>query len=589
MRAAAILPRRVTPATPRWVDRAPRDSRPSSRLLDTCHGNAVLASILQARGLTPDDAAALLDDTSASLADPFLFAGMDTAVACLRAAARQQQRCAVFGDFDCDGVAGTALLAEGLSTLGLPVSTLLPQRLRDGYGLAPHHVEQIAAEGSRLLVTVDCGTTSHAALARAAELGVTVIVTDHHPPRGPLPPCTALLNPHRTDNRYPHRNLCGAGVAYTVLRALAQDGAAIDPAASLDLVALATIADVVPLCGENRVLVRQGLPLIAHAARPGLRALIAVSGVSRLVLWPRDVAFGLAPRLNAAGRLGDAGPALALLRARRPREARLLAAVLDTLNTRRQELTRAATEEAVARIEGDGGPGPLIVAWDATWHPGVVGLVAARLVERYGRPAVAIGQRDGYWRGSARSIAGFDIGDALACCADLLVRQGGHVMAAGLEAADERCLEALRWRLGELAEAALGPDGRPPVLPIDLHLAAAEVDWRMAEAAEALQPCGAGWPDPIVAVQRATVLAVAADGGALRLTIAGQDGMALTALARSEIIAPAGPVPGTMLDLAVTPTVRDRRGYRCLELDVLDARPAGVHAPAQLPAAAVMV
>jgi single-stranded-DNA-specific exonuclease len=370
-------------------------------------------------------------------------------------------------------------------------------------------------------------------------------------------------------------------MAHALLRALALDGAALDPDAGLDLVALGTVADVAPLRGENRALVRRGLPALARAARPGLRALIEVSGVSRLTLSPRDVSFGLAPRLNAPGRLGDASTALALLRARRPRDARPLARELDTLNAQRQDLTRTATEEAITCVEAAGGPAPIVVVWHPAWHPGVVGLVASRLVERYRRPAVVVGQMDGRWRGSARSVEGFDIGAALAGCADLLARQGGHPMAAGLEAAGEDALAALRDRLEAHAAEALGRDEPPAIVLIDLHLSADEVDWSLADALAALHPCGAGWPDAVVAVHGALVLDAGKDGGALRLRVGGRSGMAVSAPARAEVLPPGGVREGDALDLAVTPTVRDRRGYRCLELDVLDARHAD---PSRAPA-----
>jgi single-stranded-DNA-specific exonuclease len=230
----------------------------------------------------------------------------------------------------------------------------------------------------------------------------------------------------------------------------------------------------------------------------------------------------------------------------------------------------------------------MVVGWDHGWHPGVVGLVASRLVERYRRPAVVVGLMDGRWRGSARSVEGFDVGAALAACADLLVRQGGHPMAAGLEADGEVMLEALRERLADQAARALGTEGRPPVALIDAHVPAEEVDWEMAETLAALHPCGAGWPDALIAVHAAVVLEAGADGGALRLVVGGRGGMAVAAPARREVLPAGGIKEGDVLDLAVTPMVRDRRGYRCLELDVLDARHADA-AGAGVPAAAQML
>ena len=548
------MPSTVLPGpmvAPAWWHRPPPPAL-ATPLREVCGGNSVLAALLHARGVAAAEAGALLGQPPAALADPFLLAGMEEAVSCLQAAARAEQPCVVFGDYDGDGLAATALLATDLARLGLRVQTLLPLR-QEGYGLAPHHVDTVAAAGVRLLVTVDGGTNAHAALARAVDRGVRVIVTDHHPPRGPLPPAHALLNPQRADSRYPDRDLCGVGVAYTLLRALAMGSPALRPDldAGLDLVAVGTVADVAPLRGENRALVQRGLPVLARTARPGLRALLATSGVSALTLTARDIAFGLAPRLNAPGRLGDAGPALALLQAQRPRQARLLAADLEELN-RRQELTRAATQQAVARLEAGGGPGPLIVTWEAAWHPGVVGLVAARLVERYGRPAVVVGQMEGRWRGSARSVEGFDIGAALGACADLLVAEGGHPLAAGLEAADERALEALRARLEAQAAEMLAPAAQSATVRIDLHLAAAEVDERLAAAVEALEPCGAGWPAPCVVIHGAHLLERGGPEEAPRLLLAGADGMAIIATARPGVLAREVGA-GAVLDLLVNP------------------------------------
>lgn len=577
MRYAAILPRHLSPNRPLWRDRAHVRAIPSDEMLAVTQ-SPILARVLQARGLTPAQAQALLHHTLAHLSPTTCLPAMETAVNRLLAASRAGQQCVVFGDYDADGVTGTTILVEALTQLGLRPIAMLPHRVRDGYGIGTQHVERIARLGITLLITIDCGTNAHAALALAHASGIEVIVLDHHPLQGDDVASTAcLINPHTSLNA-PLLPLCGAGMAHLLVRALAGRGATLNPDDWLDLVALGTVADVVPLVDDNRLLVRAGIEALAGTRRPGLRALLDISQVSRLTLTPRDISFGLAPRLNAAGRLDDAQMALDLLLATRPRVARPLAESLDRINGDRQMLTRRSTDEACVRVDALPEIPTCITVWDATWHSGVVGLVAARLVERYQVPAVVIGLVDGRWRGSARSVPGFDIAAALAGCSDLLIRHGGHAMAAGLEVAMP-LLDALRLRLDNMARHMLHEHSRVPRIDIDIHLAADEVDWSLADAVHAMDPCGAGWPPPVVAVHNAHILERRGEGGAVRLVVAGRDGMAITAPTRSSSITDARTQVGDVVDLVVIPTVRDQHGYRCLELDVLDSRPSEMGEP----------
>ncbi len=471
----------------------------------------LLAGLLIRRGCgTPEAARTFLDAPLEALYDPREMRGMDAAVQRLRAAVARREPILVCGDYDVDGVSGMALLVAGLTRAGAEVAYAVPRRLEHGYGLPVQIVEQAAAAGIRLLLTVDHGIAAHEAVARARERGMDVIVCDHHLPPPTLPPATAILNPRQAGCAYPFKELCGVGIAFKLLQALFGPGASEELWPLLDLVALGTIADLVPLLGENRILVTHGLVRLAATSRPGLRALAEVAGIP--LSGPRGVpagrvAFGLAPRINAAGRLDDAAAAVRLLLTQDPAEARALAAELDRQNRERQELEGTILADALAQADAvhDLHRDRAIVLASPTWHPGVIGIVAARLVERFGRPTALIATGGSEARGSARSAAGWHIADALGRCADLLLHYGGHRAAAGFALRPDR-IEAFRARFLALAAQELSEDDLVPTLVAEAEVGLGAVDLPLADGLARLGPYGVGNPEPVLVARRLQVM-----------------------------------------------------------------------------------
>jgi single-stranded-DNA-specific exonuclease len=452
------------------------------------------ARVLVARGhATAAAAEAFLDPGLDQLHSPFAFAQMEKAVERIRAAIGAGEKIAVHGDYDVDGISGSVLLAKVLGHLGAAVDLILPHRVADGYGLNPGGVERAHAGGARLLVAVDCGITGWAACERAAELGIDVIIVDHHLPQGELPRAQAILNPRLPDSGYPEADLAAVGVAFKLARALLEkSGSSSKGLALLKLVALGTVADLVPLRGENRVLARHGLAGLGDAVNPGMRALMEVSGVDPRRVTAGDIGFRLAPRINAAGRVGHPEDAAQMFMTEDPAEARRLAGRLQQLNTERQELERAVFAEAAAA--DDLTAGPIVVAAGEGWHRGVVGIVASRLVEMTARPALAISISEGVAHGSARSVPGFDITAALESAAALLDSYGGHHQAAGfsLPAARLDELRAALWRHAE----AFDPEELRASLLCDDVLRPDDVTMSLALELERLAPFGIGNPRP---------------------------------------------------------------------------------------------
>jgi single-stranded-DNA-specific exonuclease len=460
---------------------------------------------------TAEEARIFFDAPLTALPDPLQMLGMDAAVDRLRAAVARREPILVCGDYDVDGVSGAALLVAGLRRAGCEVSFTVPRRREHGYGLHPSMVEQGAAEGVRMLITVDLGISAHEAVALARARGIDVIICDHHLPPPVLPPATAVLNPRQPGCAYPFKELCGVGIAFKLLQALFGQAAWEELWPFLDLVAVGTVADLVPLVGENRILAKRGLIQLAGTSRPGLRALADVAGItlsSAEGIAAGRVAFGLAPRINAAGRLDDATVAIRLLLTGDPFEARDLAARLDRQNRERQELESSILTEALtqAQAEHDLERDRAIVLASTAWHPGVIGIVAARLVERYGRPAALIGTGGGHEaRGSARSAGGWHIADALGRCADLLQHYGGHRAAAGFSLAAEN-VEAFRARFLSLAAQELTEDDLTPTLVADAEVSLDMIDLTLTDWLGRLGPHGVGNPEPILIARGVQVM-----------------------------------------------------------------------------------
>ena len=555
--------------------------------------------LLAGRGHGPDALAAWVGRAEDGLHDPALLPDAGAVVERVGLARRRGERVLVFGDFDADGLTGLAVLSEALGDIGLDVDVHVPLRVADGHGLSRRAVEDAAARRCSLIFTVDCGTASGEEIAFAAGRGIDVIVTDHHHVPRRLPPAVAVVNPHRPDSVYPDRQISGAGVAFKVAQLLvsaaghggSHGGAASRVALELaELAAIGTVADVAPLVGENRAIVRLGLERLRGQPRPGLAALLARAGVAHQAVDVESLGYVIAPRLNAVGRLGDATVAARLLLTRDPDEARRLAQELEAANAERRTLLASALAEAREALGVAGLPAEeAIVTVVGPWSPGIVGLVAGRLAEEHGRPAVVVSSEVSPWRASARSAGGFDLAFAFEACADLLERHGGHRDAAGCTLAPH-AWEPFRRRLGELA-AALDPLDRLPTLSVDLLLPAADVDYRLLRELAVLEPSGPGNPPPLVAITGLEVMrARVVQGGHSQLTLRkGLEVLDAIAFDRPDI-APAVEV-GTRVDVVARLASRAFGGYESLQLEVRDVGPAGagpaVGSPAGDPAVVV--
>ena len=490
----------------RWAVTAPPDPERTHVLAETLRVPEALAALLIQRGMdAPDIARAFLRPDLERLADPGEWAGMAAAVDAIVRAVRAGTPILVHGDYDVDGQCASALLTRTLRAVGATVHAFVPHRLRDGYDFGPAGLAEAQRVGAGLIITCDCGITAVDAVRAARAAGIEVVVTDHHLPGDELPPATAVLDPRRTDCPSVDKDLCGAGVAFKLAQAVVKALGSSEnlPLHFLDYVALATVADVVPLTGENRILVRHGLKMLADSRWAGLRAPVEAAGLAAKPLRAGHVGYILAPRLNAAGRIGDANDGLRLLLTDDPAEAARLARELETLNARRQALDQRILEEAVVRADAALRPEDraLVLASD-DWHPGVIGIVASRLVERYGRPTFLVGWEGERGRGSGRSIAGFDLHDALHRVGHTLEKYGGHAMAAGLTIRRER-FEEFRVAFLQVAGDLLGPEDLVPAQRVDLELPLRLVSDELERLMRYLEPCGPGNPAPVFGVRRA--------------------------------------------------------------------------------------
>ena len=493
----------------RWAVAAPADPDVTAALAADLHIPEPLAAILVQRGFTaPERAKAFLRPELERLSDPLAWADMSRAVELIAGAVRTGTPVLVHGDYDVDGQCAAAMLTRILGSVGGNVHAFVPHRIRDGYDFGEAGLREARRLGAGLIITCDCGITAVDAVRAARDAGIEVIVTDHHVPGDALPPASAVLDPLRPDCPSEDKDLCGTGVAFKLAQALVP-GLGISanlPFHFLDFVALATVADVVPLTGENRILVRHGLKLLADSHWTGVRALLDAAGLAGKALKSGHVGFILAPRLNAAGRIGDANDGLRLLLTDDPEEAARIARELETLNARRQALDQRVLEEAVEladrALDGEGAEARALVLAAEGWHPGVIGIVASRLVERYGRPAFLVGWDGDLGRGSGRSIAGFDLHGALHRVGHHLEKYGGHTMAAGLTIRRDR-YEAFRIAFLGVAGELLDPDDLVPAQRVDLELPLRLVSDDLEKLIRYLEPCGPGNPAPVFGVRGA--------------------------------------------------------------------------------------
>jgi single-stranded-DNA-specific exonuclease len=530
--------------------------------------------VLLARGIgSAEEAEAFLRPTEGRLHSAWSLSGMESAVRRIQKSIESLEPIAVYGDYDADGLSAAALLHSVLARLGADVEVYIPNRFDEGYGLHAASLERLAAAGRRLVITVDCGVRAVAEAEAARSLGLSLIVTDHHAPGPVLPAADVVVNPRQSGDDYPDKNLAGVGVAFKLAEALCERAGGKVPASLLGLVAVGTIADMVPLVGENRVLAALGMGALNESPSTGLAALINVARVSGGRLQARDVAFGLAPRLNAAGRMGTPEDALRLLLTEDPGEAARLAGELESANRRRQVQTGEATNAARTLLGPEITDLSLLFASEESFSEGIIGLVAAKLTEEFYRPAVVVAKGGEFSKGSARSVAGFDITRALDTCAELLERHGGHAAAAGFAVRTDR-LDDLRQRLLALAAPAMQGLEGSPVLRVDARLSFREIDGRLWKFVQRLEPCGSGNPEPLFATEATTVVSQRAVGGAgdhLKLRLE-QDGRMLNGIAFRR-----GSLAGHLarrVDVAYRLQRNDYWGTPELELGVEALRPS---------------
>lgn len=548
----------------------------------------LLSRVLAARGVQDPAAAAHLLDGRDELTDPFLMRDMDKAVARIQQAVDAGERIVIFGDYDVDGVSATAILFECLQNLGALVRCKLPSRDGGGYGLNADTVRALAEKGYTLIITVDNGIAAVQEAALARSLGVDLVITDHHLPGDTLPEAAAVVDPNRADDTSPCKQLCGAGVAFKLCAAL--EGCPPEELLAVfgELAALGTIADVMPLVGENRTIVREGLAMLADSNRPGLQALLEAAGYAGKPITTETVSFGLAPRLNAAGRMDSAALALKLLLCEHEEQAAGIAARLQEINAARQKAEQEIFAAARQALEADPARAHdrvLVVAGEG-WHPGVIGIVASRLMERYGRPAIVIAIEGEEGRGSGRAPAGFHLHAAITACQHLLLRCGGHAAAAGLTIQTGN-IPAFRAAINAWA-VQKAPAPGPETLTADASAAIAELALAPVQELGRLAPFGAGNPVPQLLVQNAVVDGIwpmGNEGRHTRLRLRQGGDTCFVSLFGTPPSAVAYPV-GTAVDAVLEVGIFHGRGGPMVSAHCRALRPANLgNAPARQAAA----
>ena len=535
----------------------------------------ILAQILYSRGIKSLlEADEFLNHRYSRSRDPDLLADVDRAVTRIQKAIKEKEKVIVYGDFDADGVCSTVLMTQALRQLGFErrqVQPYIPDRVSEGYGLNQEALTQLRQKGADLIISVDCGIRSIREIDHANEIGLDLIVADHHSLGGKLPAAAAIINPKRLESSYPERELAGVGVAFKLVQAL---GAALpnhtdfDDKQFLDLVAIGTVADMVPLVGENRVLVADGLDVLRRARRPGIDALARVAGLQRSKITAESIAFALGPRINAAGRMAHAYDAARLLATDNKRDADDFAHNLDELNRRRQKVTRELGQMAESLIDP---AEPLLFVEDSEFHSGVVGLVASQLSNKYYRPAIVVTRGESESRGSCRSIPEFHITKALDQLAGLLVRHGGHAMAAGFTVENEN-LDEFRHRIVDLAGSSLDPLELYPKIELDSELSLSDIDWALFDQLKKLEPTGSKNLLPIFMSRQVHVKdsrAVGRDKSHLQLRVS--DGAVTHKCIAFRQGDWAGRLPD-QIDLAYAVNRDDWNGRSALQLVVKDIR-----------------
>lgn len=558
------------------------DKALARELAAECGIDPLAALILSNRGVTdPVEIDAFLAEEG-ELSSPLVLLDMDKAAGRIRRAVEEGERIAVYGDYDCDGVTATAILYSCLTELGADALYYIPSRSEEGYGMNRESVERLRDMGVRLIVTVDNGVSAVDETAYAAELGMEVVVTDHHLPGKTLPPALAVVDPHRPGCPSPYKDICGAGVAFKLAAALMEVPAEALFEAYADLAAIGTVADVMPLTGENRVLVKEGLKAINRKPRPGIAALLEAAGLAGREIKAGNLAFGLGPRINAAGRMGAADRAVRLLLETDPSAAAGLAAELQAENVRRQQTEQEIVAQAAAVIEEKGYAFQRVILVEGEgWHPGIVGIAAARLMERYGRPCIVLSVEGDRAVGSGRSLAGFHLFEALSSAGELLEKYGGHELAGGLTLSVGN-IEALRQRLNAYAA---GQEMPFPVLKLDCKLNPAALSVPLARSLDPLAPFGSGNPEPVFGLLGMKIenILPLAGGRHVKLFLSRQ-GAVIQALLFGVGPADFPYEKGETVDAAVQLSVNIFREEESLTVQVRALRPAGMEQEERLAA-----
>ena len=537
--------------------------------------SSVFAQVLLNRDITSAEQAQefLFGDLS-SCHDPFLLKDMDRAVARIKIAAEKGEKVLIYGDYDVDGVTSTALLADTFGRMGMEYETFIPNRLEEGYGLNIRAVALARDRGVKLIVTVDCGINSAEEVKCSNSYGIDVIVTDHHEVKSEhIPPAYAIINPHQPGCDYPFKHLAGVGVAYKLSRALTE-GRESEPDKYLDLVALGTIADVAPLNGENRILVKAGMKELREAGNEGLKALMEVARVDPEKLTCRDIGFALSPRINAMGRVGSANVALDLLMCGDETRAREIARTLDRENRNRQSIEKDIFKQALERAEKEIDPeeDDVIVLADKAWHPGVIGIVASRLMEEYHMSAILIALADGKGKGSGRAMEGVNFFKVISEAGEYLTDFGGHEAACGIRIREEN-IEPFRKKLAEVIKKHLS-DGKAvvPELKIDLNLPFAHIGVKLINELSMLMPHGPDNIEPVFSTSDIRVKNTPRDigrNGFKFLATCGNLTCEAVTFRKNSI---AKPRPGDVINLAYTPTINSWQGIDTIQLNIRDLR-----------------
>mgnify|MGYP000240592802 FL=1 len=536
-------------------------------------GYAPLAAmVLASRGIGDDRQARAYLDCNAPLLDPFLMTDMDKAAGRVGLAMSRGEKIAVFGDYDVDGITATCLLTDFLRRHGADVVSYIPGRLEEGYGLNPIAIHQLHAEGVKLIVTVDCGITAVSEAELCKQLGIDLVITDHHECKQTLPAAVAVVDPHRCDGGYPHKNLSGVGVAFKLASALCGSQETVLEEYA-DMVCLGTVADVMPLQGENRVFVARGLESLAHTKRPGIAALMAECGCAPETVSASSIGFMLAPRINAAGRMGQINLAVELFLTDDPDKAAEAARGLCELNRQRQAVESEIYRQAVSMLPM-GKPPEAIVLADESWHQGVVGIVASRIAEEYACPTFLICLDGEHGKASSRSHGGFNLFASLSALSPLLESYGGHELAAGFTISRANIPE-FRRQICALAAQYYTDDVPRTVLDVDCAVSPELLTLHNVDSLQMLEPCGNGCPKPVLMMKNLTIDRISMVGGGRHMRLRLCSGHTyLNAIYFSANPQTVSIQPGDLVDVAFTPQVNEFRGTRTVQMNVIDIRPS---------------